>query len=288
MADPTWIDLWDLRDPRRPRRLGTTDSSGVALGAIQFARDGDTLVGVGGDRVLRLWDASDPRKPRLVSKRPTGHTAAVCSVAVRRDGVAATSSYDDTVRLRDLSDPAPRVLDTLTGHDGNVKAVAVSPDGKTLTSGSDDREWDVTDPHHANTVAVLEGQWHFVDAVAYSPDGRTLLSGSDDHTAKLWDIGDLPRHRELGELARHADIVTGVAFASHGRTAATVGVDGARLGKHPGHSLICGRTCLCAVNPDQCTTPPPPSTPTPPGADPPPPHRPWRSASGPRRCPASP
>ncbi|MFF7263545.1 WD40 repeat domain-containing protein [Streptomyces sp. NPDC008159] len=101
-----------MASPRQPRRLGATDTSGVALGAIQFARDGDTLVGVGGDRVLRLWDASDPRKPRLVSKRPTGHTEAVCSVAVHRDGVAATSSYDDTARLCDLSDPAPPAYST--------------------------------------------------------------------------------------------------------------------------------------------------------------------------------
>ncbi|WP_336299033.1 nSTAND1 domain-containing NTPase [Streptomyces sp. M92] len=229
MADGSQVVLWDMENPRQPRRLGTTD--GVGLGPIQFTRDGDTLLGVDSNRTLWLWDVTDPLNPRVLSKRPTEHTGYVYSVAVRHDGlVAATGSYDDTIRLWDIADPAhPRLLDKLTGHDGDVKPVVFSPDGKTLASGSNDhhvRIWDVTDPHHATSVAVLKGHEHFVDALAYSPDGRTLLSGSDDRTAKLWDISALPRRRELGELARHADIVTGVAFASHGRTAATVGIDG--------------------------------------------------------------
>lgn len=232
MADGSQVVLWDMKNPREPRRLRTIDADGVGLNAIEFTLDGDTLVGTGNDHTLWLWDVTDPRKPTLLSKGPTGHTDAVYSVAVRHDGrMAATSSYDDTIRLWDITDPArPRTLDKLTGHNGNVKPVAFSPNGKTLASGSDDhhvRVWDVTDPHHAAPIAVLKGHQNFVDTLAYSPDGRTLLSGSDDHTAKLWDISDLPRHRELGELARHADIVTGVTFASHGRTAVTVGVDGA-------------------------------------------------------------
>ncbi|MEU6224783.1 helix-turn-helix domain-containing protein [Streptomyces sp. NPDC047042] len=230
MADGPYTVLWDMADPRRPRRLGTIDGDGAGLNFIEFTPHGDTLIGAGGDHTLRLWDVSDPMRPRLLSKRPTGHTEAVYAVAVRGDGrMAATSSYDDTVRLWDIRDPArPRSLDTLTGHRGNVKPVAFSADGTTLASGSDDRTvriWDMTHRAHA-TLAVLEGHQNFVDALAYSPDGRTLLSGSDDRTAKLWDIGALPHHRDLGELGRHADIVAGVAFAPHGRTAVTVGVDG--------------------------------------------------------------
>jgi WD40 repeat protein len=80
--------------------------------------------------------------------------------------LAATSSYDDTIRLWDITDPAgPRMLDKLTGHDDDVKPVVFSPDGKTLASGSNDhhvRIWDVTDPHHAAPIAVLEGHEHFV------------------------------------------------------------------------------------------------------------------------------
>ncbi|PWG11793.1 hypothetical protein DF268_19715 [Streptomyces sp. V2] len=231
MADGPRLVLWDMREPRRPRRLGTETGDGVGLNAVEFTPDGTTLIGADTDRMLRLWDVSDPRHPTLLSKRPTQHTDAVYSVAVSPDGrTAATSGYDDTVRLWDLTDPArPSALGRLTGHRGNVKPVAFSPDGRTLASGSDDhtvRVWDVTDPRRASPVAVLTGHRDFVDALAYSPDSRTLLSGSDDHTAKLWDIGALPRHRELGELAGHADIVTGVAFASHGRTAVTVGIDG--------------------------------------------------------------
>ncbi|MFD7713183.1 XRE family transcriptional regulator [Streptomyces sp. NPDC059786] len=232
MADGSRIDLWNMADPRRPRRLGTIGGDGVGLNFIEFTQRGTTLIGADTERRLRLWDVADPRHPRLVAQRPTGHSEAVYSVAVRRDGrMAATASYDDTVRLWDTTEPAhPRALAVLPGHAANVKPVAFSPDGRTLASGSDDRTiriWDVTRPHHVTTVAVLRGHRHFVDALAYSPDGRTLLSGSDDRTGRLWDLGRLPRYRRLGVLGRHADIVANVALVTHGRVAVTVGVDGA-------------------------------------------------------------
>ncbi|MET8829378.1 hypothetical protein ABZX40_25985 [Streptomyces sp. NPDC004610] len=231
MADGARLDLWDLADPRRPRRLSSVDGSGATWNFIEFTPDGDTLIGARADHTLWLWDTTDPTRPTLLSSRPTGHTDAIYAVAVRPDGrIAATSSYDHTLRLWDTTDPAhPRPLARLTGHTDNVKPVAFSPDGTTLASGSDDRTirvWDVTDPHRTTTVAVLKGHQHFVDALAYAPDGRTLLSGSDDRTALLWDLGALPGHREPVELARHADVVAGVAFASDGRSAVTVGVDG--------------------------------------------------------------
>ncbi|HET9382657.1 MAG TPA: XRE family transcriptional regulator [Streptomyces sp.] len=225
------VVLWDMTEPRHPRRRGAVAHRGGGFSALAFHPRRHTLIGVDTVGTLHLWDVTDPRHPRRLAKRPTGHTEAVYTVAVNGTGsMAATSSYDDTVRLWDTSDTErPRPLGVLTGHTRNVKALAFAPDGRTLASGSDDRTiriWDVTAPRTTPPV-VLRGHRLYVDALAYSPDGRTLLSGSDDRTARLWDVGDLPRFRRLAELPGHTDVVASVSFAPDGRTAVTVGVDGA-------------------------------------------------------------
>jgi WD40 repeat protein len=70
----------------------------------------------------------------------TGHRDSIDSLAYAPDGrTVATASYDHTVRLWDVRDPArPVELPTLTTHARNVKAVAFSPDSRLLASGSDD------------------------------------------------------------------------------------------------------------------------------------------------------
>ncbi|MGH3755570.1 MAG: TIR domain-containing protein, partial [Pseudonocardiaceae bacterium] len=67
-------------------------------------------------------------------KTLTGHTGTVWGVAFAPNGrTLATTSYDRTVRLWDLSDgDQPRPLGTpLTGHTGTVWGVAFAPDGRT-------------------------------------------------------------------------------------------------------------------------------------------------------------
>ncbi|AZP19005.1 hypothetical protein EJC51_24805 [Streptomyces aquilus] len=162
-----------------------------------------------------------------------GHTGAVYLTSFSPDGrTLATASYDRTVRLWDVSDPArPEPLGRpLTGHTSWVSSAVFSPDGHTLASASDDgtiRLWDVRRPGHPRSLGTpLTGHGGTIYLVAFSPDGRTLASAGDDHTVRLWNVTDPTRPEPLGRpLTGSTAAVRSVAFSPDGRTLAAGGDD---------------------------------------------------------------
>ncbi|WP_405734525.1 hypothetical protein OG885_22840 [Streptomyces sp. NBC_00028] len=162
-----------------------------------------------------------------------GHTGAVYLTSFSPDGrTLATASYDRTVRLWDVSDPArPKPLGRpLTGHTSWVSSAVFSPDGHTLASASDDgtiRLWDVRRPSRPRSLGTpLTGHDGTIYLVAFSPDGRTLASAGDDHTVRLWDMTDPARPESLGKpLTGSTAAVRSVAFSPDGRTLAAGGDD---------------------------------------------------------------
>lgn len=212
------VELWDVRNPGRPRSLGTLEGTGGPARAMAVSSDGSTLAVGSGDAQVRLWDVSGASSRGLAAadRRPTavvsGHGGPVEAVALSRDGRhLALGSTDHSATVWDVSGASPARSAVLSGHATTVSALAFTPDGRTLATGDRDgdvRFWSLTDrlvPTVAArpfTVPALD-YYRWLESVVphvLSPDGRLLAVGTADDQLGLVPLTRLSAGNRAGAV----------------------------------------------------------------------------------------
>lgn len=187
-----------------------------AIYNVRFTHDGEQLITVGDDKVVRLWQPDGTPTGQLV-----GHTGLIAALAISPSGnMIATSGGDRAVRLWNLERDN---LTVLTGHEGPVNSVALAPDRELIASGGADatlRLWR-TD---GTLIQSLSGHTGAVNTVAFDAAGQRLASGGADGTVRIWQqfLTDTPSQQIL---SGHVGDVNGVAFHPNGELLASVGED---------------------------------------------------------------
>ena len=155
------------------------------------------------------------------------HAAPVTNVAIRADAKRiATSSYDGTVLIWDISDPSrPEPIAHLR-HRRLVNASAWNPSAPSmLATASADKTvsvWDVPDRGPAALINVLARHTDDINSVDWMPGGERLICVSEDGRATMWEART---GRFLGEVGSHQAHCMMVSVSRDGLVA-TVGEDG--------------------------------------------------------------
>jgi hypothetical protein len=189
------------------------------VNAIGFSSDGSVLFAAAGEPglfgELTFWNTADWTRRQTLR----GHRDALLTAAVSPDGkLAATGSYDQSIRLWDLSTGKESRI--LSGHNGPVFDVAFDPTGRLLASASGDRTvklWDVAKGERLDTFSQpLKEQY----SVAFMPDGRHVIAGGVDSRIRVWKLSDSAKEgtNELVEsLFAHDGPILRLAVSRDGR-----------------------------------------------------------------------
>jgi WD40 repeat protein len=186
--------LWDLS---LRREIATLQGQPSSVSSLAFSPDSKTLA-MGGTNVVRLWDVATKHQLKMLR----GHSRMVNVVTFSpRDGMLATASDDNSVKLWDLSGKPDKEI--LTDQQLIVN-VAFSPDGKTLAASNGywpgavrSGEVKLWDPVTGRELATLWGRVPGTAATSLSSDGRTLAVARESGLVQLWEVA--PR-RQVAEF----------------------------------------------------------------------------------------
>ncbi|MFF4298516.1 hypothetical protein ACFY0N_33235 [Streptomyces vinaceus] len=214
------VALWDLRDPQRPRPLGTEPVTFAdTVYALAFSPDGRRLAAGSGDGTVRVWEPSAPGQAAAGARSFKGPDSAVYGVAFAPDGkTLAAAGADGGVYLW----PDPEATAPSAGAAGNTASSAegnsaISPASTPATnSGSSAGSSSGSSPATGTRLTGFTGAVHTV-AFRPGPGAALLAAGGADGSVRLWDLAG-PGHplAYAQPLTGSAGPVFGLAFTPDG------------------------------------------------------------------------
>jgi RNA polymerase sigma factor (sigma-70 family) len=248
-GDQAKVRLWDLsRD--KPTARATITGFRQPVKALALSRDGHTLAIAVGNSVwsireksaqmeyhgveLRVWDLTGD-EPRERGAVPVDAKVGIDGLAFHpQSNLLVAASSDRTVRFWDVSQPQPRLRDSLaTRDDASVnpfrsQIVALNADGGILAAGNDleIRLWNIADgtARERSLISTTETR-RGGTRIALAPGGKTVYAAVGRGSIWAWDI--------TGQVVRPLPAVSGfegtdavVRFTPDGRTLLTDGERG--------------------------------------------------------------
>ena len=156
--------------------------------ALSFTPDGQSLVTVDHDGVLRVWNATTwslqqtvelRRRATAMDLSPDGSTLAI--------GFGRSLSNKSGIILWDITTGSERQ----TIRSQRPMGIAFSPDGKTLASTSESHDVVLWDVWSGRQLRLLSGHSSQVFGVAYSKDGTKLATAEADGSLRIWEAAPL-------------------------------------------------------------------------------------------------
>lgn len=198
------LRIWDLETKKCVLNLNKDPKEYHPIHAFAFQRLGNRCIAVGFPAYVAQWDLSTTQ----ITQWFTGHDVRVGSVDLSPDEtVAATGSWDETVRIWDLN--RGTCLHVLKPQIGKVLAVAYSPDGQYLASAG--RSTAVLfNAASADKVRSLTGHRAFINAIAFTHDSQFLVTAGRDKKCILWRLST---GQQVRTLTGHDDWINAVAIS---------------------------------------------------------------------------
>ena len=234
-SDDGTVDLWDVSDAKRLKRLWMGRRQVLAITDIAFSPDGLHLATSSEDGTAVLWDVK-----RGTALEPlVDHLGAVLAVAFSHDSRRLTTAgTDGRIVLWDAW--SGKKLGPFARGSG-AKRLAFDATGRYIAAATGDgvKLWDPITQHDEGSLLGANR----VVAIAFNSDGRRIATTALDGTLRVLDTAtrkqlfstsaDVPLHddgRPANELVRSHDdeaswLLT-VAFSASGRQLVTTGRDG--------------------------------------------------------------